>query len=314
MHRAPDNAAADAAATLLLAPVLELTTDAEEACQRGRMALAARLYEQALAAAERAPDASELIIAHLVEHLRTTLISDGWGSCSGTAAASPPSEDDLRRSDEQALVLLRRSLALYYSRWRAGSLFTLTPQEAAFFEGRHEASAPLDYVVCALHAVRFWPALVHALRAANEERLRAVYGALRAALEMDARAGDGAQDPHLAHALITEALDSRAGGILSRLRSVCGMTCDEEAAIGELGQREARNMLASVKQRAVADVARNGLRRCALPSCGALEPHPKCYYLCGRCRGVAYCSAAHSKEDWKRHKREDDCKAAAGGS
>jgi hypothetical protein len=97
--------------------------------------------------------------------------------------------------------------------------------------------------------------------------------------------------------------------------------------------------------RATADVARHGLRSCTLPACGATEEYPKTYKLCGRCRGAAYCcycsvlprcdsccSAAssasdrrhpsrspctppssvrfidtHSKEDWKRHKREDGC-------
>jgi hypothetical protein len=54
-------------------------------------------------------------------------------------------------------------------------------------------------------------------------------------------------------------------------------------------------------------VARHGLRSCALPACGATEAYQKTYKLCGRCRGVAYCCPAHSKEDWKRHKREDGC-------
>jgi hypothetical protein len=64
------------------------------------------------------------------------------------------------------------------------------------------------------------------------------------------------------------------------------------------------------QQIAAADVARHGLRRCALPACGAQEAHPKLFKLCGRCRGAAYCCAAHSVEDWKRHKREDRCAAA----
>jgi hypothetical protein len=36
---------------------------------------------------------------------------------------------------------------------------------------------------------------------------------------------------------------------------------------------------------------------------------PQAFKLCGRCRGAAYCCAAHSKEDWARHKREDGCAA-----
>jgi hypothetical protein len=68
---------------------------------------------------------------------------------------------------------------------------------------------------------------------------------------------------------------------------------------------------AGQQQAAAADTARHGLRRCALPACDAQEPHPKLFKLCGRCRGAAYCCVAHSKEDWKRHKREGGCKAAA---
>jgi hypothetical protein len=68
---------------------------------------------------------------------------------------------------------------------------------------------------------------------------------------------------------------------------------------------------AKQQQAAVADVARHGLRRCALPACDAQEPHPKLLFkLCGRCHKSAYCGAAHSVEDWKRHKREDGCTAA----
>ncbi len=34
------------------------------------------------------------------------------------------------------------------------------------------------------------------------------------------------------------------------------------------------SMLAAHRERAAADVARHGLRGCALPECGATEPHP----------------------------------------
>ena len=69
--------------------------------------------------------------------------------------------------------------------------------------------------------------------------------------------------------------------------------------------------VAAWNQRAAADLARHGLRTCALPACGAKEPHHRFFKLCGRCRSVYYCCPEHSREDWKRHKREDKCKAAA---
>jgi hypothetical protein len=59
-------------------------------------------------------------------------------------------------------------------------------------------------------------------------------------------------------------------------------------------------------------VARHGLRACALPGCGAVEPHAKAFKVCSRCRRPAYCCAAHQQQDWRRHKREGDgCKAPA---
>jgi hypothetical protein len=114
-------------------------------------------------------------------------------------------------------------------------------------------------------------------------------------------------------------------GLLSRLRATCGLTPAEETALHQLAARvkaeherivpalraRTEKRAAAGRQTAVADAARHGLRRCALPSCGAQEAHPKLFKLCGRCRGAAYCCAAHSVEDWKRHKREDGCTAAA---
>jgi hypothetical protein len=106
---------------------------------------------------------------------------------------------------------------------------------------------------------------------------------------------------------------------LHRLRSTCGLSHAEEAKLRKLYHallqgHEARlevtkNDFSAMGARGAEDVARHGLRSCALPSCGATEAYPKTYKLCGRCRGAAYCCAAHSKEDWKRHKREDGCAA-----
>ncbi len=60
-----------------------------------------------------------------------------------------------------------------------------------------------------------------------------------------------------------------------------------------------------------ADVQHYGLRKCALPSCSAVEADPKAFKRCGRCKGVAYCGIEHCKADWKRHKKDDGCKAKA---
>jgi hypothetical protein len=60
---------------------------------------------------------------------------------------------------------------------------------------------------------------------------------------------------------------------------------------------------------AVRETEEGVLRRCALPACGGTEPHRRAFKVCARCRGAAYCCAAHSAEDWKRHKRQDGCAA-----
>jgi hypothetical protein len=110
------------------------------------------------------------------------------------------------------------------------------------------------------------------------------------------------------------------GGLLHKLRSVCGLTPADENSLLELQQHNdalrqrmvsAADHMAAIQKRGAADVSRHGLRRCALPACDAQEAHPKLFKLCGRCRGAAYCCAGHSKEDWKRHKREDGCKDAS---
>jgi hypothetical protein len=125
------------------------------------------------------------------------------------------------------------------------------------------------------------------------------------------------------HSLVMSAFADEAG-MLPYMRAPCGLTAAEEMALRQLAERhkaaaerkqqelpnQLKDLKAKSQQAASDDLARHGLRRCALPSCGAQEPHPKLFKLCGRCRGAAYCGAAHSVEDWKRHKREDGCKPA----
>jgi Mn-dependent DtxR family transcriptional regulator len=108
------------------------------------------------------------------------------------------------------------------------------------------------------------------------------------------------------------------------MRVTCGLTAAEETALRQLAERHRaahqlnEQVLAKQREEARArhehaaadDVARHGLRRCALPSCAAQEAHPKLFKLCGSCNAAAYCCKEHQTEDWKRHKREDGCAAA----
>ena len=51
-----------------------------------------------------------------------------------------------------------------------------------------------------------------------------------------------------------------------------------------------------------------GLRRCALPGCGAKEAHPAHFKSCAACRIVVYCCREHQVAGWPAHKKA--CKAA----
>ncbi len=156
--------------------------------------------------------------------------------------------------------------------------------------------------------------------------MRGVHGALRAALDLQRRGGLNDVKPSTLDALknvLTASLVGPPHGLLHKLRSVCGLTLVDEIALQQLQKRtdalrqqtvSVADQLASIQERGAEDVARHGLRRCALPTCDAQEAHPKLFKLCGRCRGAAYCCAQHSKEDWKRHKREDGCTATSEAS
>ncbi len=154
------------------------------------------------------------------------------------------------------------------------------------------------------------------------ERTHVLHGALSAAVRWSANSRGPAPFGHitvgLLHSLLTLAVSSAPDGWLLRLRATCGMTRDEEAQLRYLSsdivgllagcERRIDEHLVRQRQRGIHDVARHGLRRCALPDCAAVEPHPKAFKLCSRCRGAVYCSAGHQRADWRRHKRDDDCK------
>jgi hypothetical protein len=246
----------------------------------------------------------------------------------------------VRSRDGRILVLSQQCLSLCADRFRAGTFFTPTPEEVAYFAGGTMPPALQGAVMfwtCAIDEAALRPP-AHT-RAERETRLRAVYGALRAALEVVSRsllhggaAPPGAQatgDPFIVHPassrgnLVRLVLqDDGADSLLEQLRHVCGLSTAEEAALRRMvdwnelldATSPASCLLVSLadqQQRAAAYVARHGLRACALPECAQTEPHAKAFKLCGRCRAVCYCCAAHQAEDWRRHKREGGCAAAA---
>ena len=60
---------------------------------------------------------------------------------------------------------------------------------------------------------------------------------------------------------------------------------------------------AEFKARERADVAKHGLRDCALPSCSETEKTVKEFAVCTGCRTVVYCCLEHQALDWKAHKK-----------
>ena len=85
--------------------------------------------------------------------------------------------------------------------------------------------------------------------------------------------------------------------------SLQGGVAARQAAMAEFDAREA------------ADLAKKGLRRCALPSCGKQETTVLQFRICGHCqRGVHYCCPEHAKQHWPVHKREGGEPSDGGGA
>jgi hypothetical protein len=324
------SAAKDAAAATV-APLLQLKRAAQKSLSLARYARAVELFERALAAAELAQPRDSLVIAALLDELHIAHCNAVEANPNSPAAA-------------EGMELGLRLLCLLHARWQAGTLFAPTAEETAYLVEDDYPLLPAQ--ICgAFFYIDVAQQVMHlpCTRAEAEARVRGVCGALRAALETDARgmlernprtgqawsasaASSSPSVPHIKsamHRLVTFALSDEAC-LLLRMRAACGLTAAEETALRRLAERlsataerarqripeQAEDLKAEKMQAAAADVARHGLRRCALPACHAQEPHPKLFKLCGRCRGAAYCCAAHSVEDWKRHKREDGCNAA----
>jgi hypothetical protein len=250
------------------------------------------------------------------------------------------------RDDPRALALAQRVLASLLARSDAGTLFTpLTLVERSACEAAQLSSdatpgeLPLQRAEqlfgVAADAVLLWPPLSDP--AAEEARLRGVAAAARAVLTLhehgvmeDGRRQKGLVRLHHTTALVVSFMvsevlseDTASGGLLHKMRTTCGLTHDEERLLREevmpplqrrKQQSDHRDAFFADRdahlRRAAEDLARHGLRKCALPGCGATEPQPKAFKLCSRCRRACYCSQAHQAADWRRHKREDACAAA----
>jgi hypothetical protein len=318
--------AASAATEALVAPLVQLWRSADDAMERLRVPRALELFERTLVLAETTMPESTLLAAQLLQQLNTMRTALAVGG--NTLTSMDPGADALIlaawRDDEQLLRVSQRSLGLLRARWAAGTLLTLTPAESCFVEAVPILHTPETWGVelfaaWASDALMHWPQASPAL-AGGADCLHGIHEALRAALAM--RVTRDTRRVHLEgtmQSVLCEMLPMLLDDAswLHRLRSTCGLSQSDEAELRKLQQEllqghEARlevtnNDISAMGVRRAADVARHGLRSCALPACSATEQYRKTYKLCGRCRGAAYCCAAHSKEDWKRHKREDGC-------
>ena len=62
--------------------------------------------------------------------------------------------------------------------------------------------------------------------------------------------------------------------------------------------------LAEFDARQRTDIAKHGLRDCALPSCSKTEKTVKEFAGCSGCRTVVYCCLEHQALDWRAHKKK----------
>jgi hypothetical protein len=177
-HRGTDAAAAATAAAATVAPLQQLKRAAEKADKLARFARAAELYKRALAAAELSQPRDSLIIAALLGVLST--------AHTNAAQASPDSPHAVAERTD----LYQRSFHLLHARWQASTLFAPTAEEVAYFLEDEYPFLPAQmcgayfYITVTHYVAEKFPPRTPG---EAEARLHAVYGALRAALEMDAR-------------------------------------------------------------------------------------------------------------------------------
>ena len=79
----------------------------------------------------------------------------------------------------------------------------------------------------------------------------------------------------------------------------------------QTGIAEHEQIIAEFETRQRADIAKHGLRDCALPSCAKTEKTVKEFAGCSGCRSVVYCCLEHQALDWKAHKKACREKEAA---
>ena len=99
--------------------------------------------------------------------------------------------------------------------------------------------------------------------------------------------------------------------VLRKWRSNAVSSVLHARGVLQTGVAKSEQSHAEFQARRRADIAKHGLRDCALPSCAKTEKTVKEFSLCAGCRAQVYCCLEHQALDWKAHKKECREKEAA---
>ena len=99
--------------------------------------------------------------------------------------------------------------------------------------------------------------------------------------------------------------------VLRKWRSNAVRSVLQAHGVLQTGIAKAAQSHAEFEARHRADIAKHGLRDCALPSCFKTEKTVKEFAECSGCRSVVYCCLEHQALDWRAHKRACREKEAA---
>ena len=91
--------------------------------------------------------------------------------------------------------------------------------------------------------------------------------------------------------------------VLRKWRSSAVSSVLRARGVMQTGIAKAQQDNAEFHARKRADVAKHGLRDCALPSCSKTEKTVKEFAGCSGCRSVVYCCLEHQALDWRAHKK-----------
>ena len=91
--------------------------------------------------------------------------------------------------------------------------------------------------------------------------------------------------------------------VLRKWRSEAVSSVLRARGILQTGIASAEQTQTEFEARQRADIAKHGLRDCALPSCSKTEKTVKEFAGCSGCRTVVYCCLEHQALDWKAHKK-----------